>query len=55
MGLGVVDGVELGNSIVIDFNGINVVVDVDVGVRVNVGVNVMVGVIVAVGRCVGGL
>jgi hypothetical protein len=32
--VGVIDGVELGNCIVIEINGINVVVEVLVGVRV---------------------
>jgi hypothetical protein len=50
LGDGVLDGVRVRYSIVMETNGINVVVGDRVGVSVVVGVNVLVGVIVAVGR-----
>ena len=50
LGDGVLEGVRVRYSIVMDASGINVVVGEDVRVGVEVGVNVMVGVIVAVGR-----
>jgi hypothetical protein len=50
LGDGVLVGVKVRYSIVIDARGIKVVVGDEVGVSVEVGDNVCVGVIVAVGR-----